>query len=335
MFAEARMSTEKDVPLSKAVVGDVEASDSDDDDDDDVDMEEVLAEGQVAEENGDATSAIAKATPPADTHILQLSDDVFVPHSTTTLFKLHGKMSHHERIDTFRRFGKCKTPAILLSTDIAARGLDMPDVSHILQYDPPSDPKDYVHRAGRTARLGRQGEAMLWVLPHEVGYLEVLRGLGMVLAEVPVDTCLRQLAGGRDRDAAGTPYRDLATALQHAFERHNLRSADNMRMARSAYSASVRAYATHVASEKSIFKIRKLHLGHVAKAFGLRDAPASIAARSGVSKGERQKMRKDRRLERVMTSANYVPLGKRAMAVSEFDHGTDMRVKKRKQGGEE
>ena len=64
----------------------------------------------------------------------------------------------------------------LLCTDVAARGLDIPAVDWIIQYDPPDDPKEYIHRVGRTAR-GRagRGRALLLLLPEEVGFLRYLR----------------------------------------------------------------------------------------------------------------------------------------------------------------
>jgi ATP-dependent RNA helicase DDX47/RRP3 len=51
----------------------------------------------------------------------------------------------------------------LISTEVAARGLDIPDVDYILNYDVPMNPKDYVHRVGRTARAGKAGEALIIV----------------------------------------------------------------------------------------------------------------------------------------------------------------------------
>ena len=63
----------------------------------------------------------------------------------------------------------------LLCTDVAARGLDIPGVSWILQYDPPQDPSTFVHRVGRTARMGRSGNALVMLLPHEEPYVDFLK----------------------------------------------------------------------------------------------------------------------------------------------------------------
>ena len=57
---------------------------------------------------------------------------------------------------------------ILFSTDVAARGLDIPGVDWIIQYDCPTDEEDYLHRSGRTARMGQGGHTQLFLAPHEV-----------------------------------------------------------------------------------------------------------------------------------------------------------------------
>ena len=64
---------------------------------------------------------------------------------------------------------------VLLATDIAARGLDIPDVQWVVQYDPPQDPAAFVHRVGRTARMGRSGRAVVLLLPRELPYVDFLR----------------------------------------------------------------------------------------------------------------------------------------------------------------
>ncbi|GKC56185.1 DEAD-box ATP-dependent RNA helicase 18 [Tanacetum coccineum] len=64
---------------------------------------------------------------------------------------------------------------ILLCTDVAARGLDIPGVDCIVQYDPPQDSDVFIHRVGRTARFGRQGSAIVFLLPKEEAYVDYLR----------------------------------------------------------------------------------------------------------------------------------------------------------------
>ena len=108
------------------------------------------------------------------------------------IFRLHGNMPQNLRSSTFAQFRACQS-GVLLCTDVAARGLDLPDVSSIVQYDPPSDFKDYVHRAGRTARLGRAGKAVIMLLPSEVEYLDVLSKEGFSLHSESTDLVLENL----------------------------------------------------------------------------------------------------------------------------------------------
>ncbi|KAF9108576.1 ATP-dependent RNA helicase dbp7 [Mortierella sp. GBA35] len=186
------------------------------------------------------------------------------------LFRLHGNLAQALRTDTYFEF--CKAPSgVLFATDVAARGLDLPDVSHIIQYDPPSDLKDYVHRVGRTARLGRDGEAILFLLPSEVKYLELLTAQGLPNEEVSVTSILKKLAPPKS-----TEYQQPATDIQNSFERYNLHTPENMAIARGAFWAFVKSYATHPSSEKHVFHIKNLHLGHIAKSFALREAPSDI-----------------------------------------------------------
>jgi ATP-dependent RNA helicase RhlE len=79
---------------------------------------------------------------------------------------MHGDMSQNARERALARFesGKVKT---LVATDVAARGLDLDDVTQVINFDPPEEDKDYVHRTGRTGRAGRDGTAVTLVLPEQ------------------------------------------------------------------------------------------------------------------------------------------------------------------------
>jgi ATP-dependent RNA helicase DeaD len=79
---------------------------------------------------------------------------------------LHGDMGQPQRERTVERF-KTGQLDILVATDVAARGLDIERISHVINYDIPFDPDAYVHRVGRTGRAGRRGEAILFVTPQE------------------------------------------------------------------------------------------------------------------------------------------------------------------------
>lgn len=84
--------------------------------------------------------------------------------------------------------------ACLITTDVAARGLDLPGVDVIVQADAPHDPEDYVHRAGRTARGGRHGRALLLLAPHEAPFAAYLRNRGLKLGQQSNATLLKALA---------------------------------------------------------------------------------------------------------------------------------------------
>jgi ATP-dependent RNA helicase RhlE len=81
---------------------------------------------------------------------------------------MHGDMSQSSREQALARFrsGKVKT---LVATDVAARGLDLVEITHVINFDPPEDDKGYVHRVGRTGRAGRTGNGVTFVTPEQQG----------------------------------------------------------------------------------------------------------------------------------------------------------------------
>jgi ATP-dependent RNA helicase RhlE len=79
---------------------------------------------------------------------------------------MHGDMSQHARERSLKRFESGKVTT-LVATDVAARGLDLDDVTHVINFDPPAEDKGYLHRTGRTGRAGRDGTAITFVLPEQ------------------------------------------------------------------------------------------------------------------------------------------------------------------------
>ncbi len=84
---------------------------------------------------------------------------------------LRGEMEQEKRVEALQRFRSGKV-TILVATDVAARGIDLPDVSHVFNYDMPRSADTYVHRIGRTGRAGKKGCAINLVEAHDVGMME-------------------------------------------------------------------------------------------------------------------------------------------------------------------
>lgn len=86
---------------------------------------------------------------------------------------LHGDLSQNQRDRVMKKFRDGKVD-ILIATDVAARGLDIDNVSHSINYDIPQDPESYVHRIGRTGRAGNKGIAMTFITPREFRQLKLI-----------------------------------------------------------------------------------------------------------------------------------------------------------------
>jgi ATP-dependent RNA helicase DeaD len=86
---------------------------------------------------------------------------------------LHGDLSQSQRDRVMARFRRNQAE-LLIATDVAARGIDVENVSHVINYDLPNDPENYVHRIGRTGRAGRAGRAISLVAPRERRFLRVI-----------------------------------------------------------------------------------------------------------------------------------------------------------------
>lgn len=90
---------------------------------------------------------------------------------STNLFELHGKQHQNKRTAIYYQFVE-KRQAVLICTDIAARGVDFPAVDWVIQLDAPEDKNTYIHRVGRTARYKSKGNALLFLLPSERAFVD-------------------------------------------------------------------------------------------------------------------------------------------------------------------
>ena len=123
---------------------------------------------------------------------------------------MHGNMSQNARERSLDRFesGRVST---LIATDVAARGLDVEKITHVINFDPPGTSDDYVHRIGRTGRAGRTGIGITFVLPEqelEVGKLAGKLGHGDAFAAsgISVRRPVRN-SGARRRQRSGNRWR--------------------------------------------------------------------------------------------------------------------------------
>jgi len=165
---------------------------------------------------------------------------------------IHGRQKQQKRTATFFQFCRQKT-GILLCTDVAARGLDIPAVDWIVQYDPPDQPAEYIHRVGRTARGAQgKGRALLFLCPEEIGFLKYLRAAKVSLNEY---------------EFPKAKVAPIGAQLCQLVEKNYYLN----KSAREAYKSYLLAYASH--AHKNIFNVTELDLQAVGKAFGFTVPP--------------------------------------------------------------
>ena len=135
------------------------------------------------------------------------------------------QQSQRERTIAMLRDGKID---ILVATDVAARGLDVDRVSHVINYDVPTDPESYVHRIGRTGRAGRSGEAILFISPREQNLLRIIERATrqpITLMQLPTIKAVNDVRIGRFkqqiRDTLAAGDLDLFRGIIEDFERED------------------------------------------------------------------------------------------------------------------
>ncbi|OII70822.1 uncharacterized protein cubi_00967 [Cryptosporidium ubiquitum] len=100
-------------------------------------------------------------------------NDYYLDSSLGKLCKLHGQMYQRSREKSYEVFKSCQS-GVLISTDLTARGIDIPDIEWIIQFDAPQDPSYYIHRIGRTARAGKLGKSIIMLQPHEGAFIDYI-----------------------------------------------------------------------------------------------------------------------------------------------------------------
>lgn len=255
-----------------------------------------VGEKSTAAENGG--SAVENSQISTSQHLQSQASSPSLPTTSATptltssqnphlaLYKLHGSLPQPLRTATLAAFTRSPNPCILLCTDVASRGLDLPNIDLVIEYDPPFNADDHLHRAGRTARAGREGRAVIFLMPGaEEGYITLLkkgyrdgpgRGLKRTTAEEVLKKGFGQLQIKKLKGSSEEDWEERATEWQLENERWVVEDEAAGEMARKAFISHVRAYATHIAKEREFFDVKELHLGHLAKAFALRERPGKM-----------------------------------------------------------
>jgi superfamily II DNA/RNA helicase len=120
---------------------------------------------------------------------------------------IHGDLDQSQRMKTLDAFRKGELQ-LLVASDVAARGLDIPDVSHVFNYDVPHHADDYVHRIGRTGRAGRNGDSITLVTPADGrNFDKVIRLIGKTPEEITLDVDWSEVKPDGRRDSRRRPER--------------------------------------------------------------------------------------------------------------------------------
>ncbi|KAA3673496.1 ATP-dependent RNA helicase DDX55/SPB4 [Paragonimus westermani] len=178
------------------------------------------------------------------------------------LYAIHGKL-RRKRITIFNSF-RNESSAVLLCTDVMARGMDIPFVSWVLQYDPPTNSNVFVHRCGRTARCGAEGKALLFLTPKELAYVNFL--------QINQTVHLSEL-DAREFDQLCTIGREKYTPEWVKSHVQSCCKKDKL-----VYEKSIRAFVSYVQFYRKhechlLLNLKDLDFGRLANGFGLLRLP--------------------------------------------------------------
>lgn len=179
--------------------------------------------------------------------------DTIGDHPFVVIFQvlaIHGKMKN-KRNNIFSRF-RTLDNGVLLCTDVMARGVDIPEVDWVIQYDPPSSANAFIHRCGRTARIGNRGTALIFLLPAEDSYVKFVE--------------INQKAPLKMLDKPDSVHNHLPKMQKMAMKDRSI-----MEKGAKAFVSFVQSYVKHECS--MIFRVKDLDFGRLATGFGLVRVP--------------------------------------------------------------
>ncbi|KAL7672033.1 hypothetical protein ACOME3_006931 [Neoechinorhynchus agilis] len=167
------------------------------------------------------------------------------------VFVLHKKV-RKRRANVFKRFMDSKSDSILTCTDLMSRGIDMPDVDWVIQFDLPTRLNAFIHRCGRTARMGRKGRALSLLMPNELAFVV----FAQKSQRIPMEE-ISPLENVHD-------YTDQIVKL--ACQEREFHDSG-----RAAFVSFMQAYCSHECS--LILRTKELDIGLLAQGYGLLELP--------------------------------------------------------------
>lgn len=179
-----------------------------------------------------------------------------LPHliKETTILAIHGKMKK-KRAKILIRFKNLEN-VILLCTDVMARGVDIPEMDWVLQWDPPSNAAAFVHRVGRTARQGCEGNALIMLTPSESAYVEFLTKN----QKVSLKKFENNEAWSENLVTLNAKIHQLQTKDKNVYDKGTR-----------AFCSHIKAYSKHECS--LLLRVKDLDLGKMATGYGLLRLP--------------------------------------------------------------
>jgi len=209
------------------------------------------------------------------------------------IFKLHSKITQKKRNYEYKRFLECEN-GILLSTDLSARGIDVPNVDLIVQFDPPKNEEIYIHRIGRTARVGREGLSLIFLSNEEINFIGYMKNRKVIIDDIRLDkTKIQEYLGEKnktnntnstnvnstdeefisetDLDFTKGNYLTFKNSVQKNLKEINLSDKWLYDKAIKAFISLIRFYKEH--DLKYIFDFNKLDIGNIAHSFRLMRLP--------------------------------------------------------------
>ncbi|KAI5810282.1 ATP-dependent rRNA helicase spb4 [Peziza echinospora] len=199
-----------------------------------------------------------------------------------TIIPLHGKQSPSVRAKNFAAFTSITSASgkrsILLTTDLAARGLDIPAVDLVIQLDPPTDPKVFLHRCGRAGRAGRRGLAILFLSPNrEAEYIDFL-----AIRKTPVEAFpIPRGWAIHASDAASSPIAAKTSEMVATMRALVRQDRALWERGMKAFVSHIRSYTKHQTS--SIFRVADIDWKDLAEAYALLNIPSMPELRKGAN----------------------------------------------------